>query len=119
MPMTEEQAQAYFERKVNEWLEEGPEEVVRVLVLWATRPRNHEPRIEIDASELEEMEDLDFLPEGDIDHDDEDRRAYDEERTRRPVDQVDDTDPNNPVDMSKEAWQDFYAENPDYEDNEP
>jgi len=27
----------FFDRKVEEWLQDGPEEVVRVLTLWATR----------------------------------------------------------------------------------
>ncbi len=54
--MSEPQAREYFERKVAEWLNDGPEEIVRVLTLWATRPRNEEPRIEIDAAELEALQ---------------------------------------------------------------
>ncbi len=42
-----------------------------------------------------------------------------EEGRRRPVDEPDDTDPHNPVDMSADAWLEFYAKNPDYEDMEP
>lgn len=37
--LTEEDIRRFFERKVEEWLEEGPEEVVRVLTLWASPDR--------------------------------------------------------------------------------
>lgn len=33
----EQRVHAYLTRKVAEWLADGPEEVVRVLTLWATR----------------------------------------------------------------------------------
>lgn len=36
----------------------------------------------------------------------------------RPFDQPDDTDPNNPVDVSIDAWREIMSD-PDYEDNEP
>ncbi len=40
-------------------------------------------------------------------------RVVERRREPRPVDQLDDTDPYNPVDMSREDWQDLYARNPD------
>jgi hypothetical protein len=38
----------------------------------------------------------------------------------RAVDEPDDTDPHNPVDVSRETWQELYARNPDLlDDQEP
>jgi len=62
MKVSEEQYLAYFKRKVAEWLEDGPEEIVRVLSLWASRRNTEEePRIEIsddflDAEAYEALE---------------------------------------------------------------
>ncbi len=53
-PITEEEAHAYFTAKVEEWLNDGPEEIVRVLTLWATRPRHEDARIEISIDLIKE-----------------------------------------------------------------
>jgi hypothetical protein len=43
----------YLERKVHEWLEDGPEEVVRVLTFWAQKPPGITPRLDLgDVREL-------------------------------------------------------------------
>jgi hypothetical protein len=43
----------YVERKVHEWLNDGPEEVVRVLTFWAKKPSGITPRLELgDVKEL-------------------------------------------------------------------
>jgi hypothetical protein len=45
---------AYFKQAVEEWLEEGPEEVVRVLTLWVTR-EGGQPKLVVDLDTLIEM----------------------------------------------------------------
>jgi hypothetical protein len=43
----------YVERKVDQWLNDGPEEVVRVLTFWAQEPPGEVPRLELgDVKEL-------------------------------------------------------------------
>jgi hypothetical protein len=43
----------YVERKVDEWLNDGPEEIVRVLTFWAKKPSGITPRLELgDVREL-------------------------------------------------------------------
>ena len=32
---------------------------------------------------------------------------------QRPVDELDDCDPNNPVDLTADEWREIYAQNPD------
>ena len=45
---------AYFELAVAEWLNDGPDEVVRILTFWATRTGGM-PRIVLDHEILTEM----------------------------------------------------------------
>jgi hypothetical protein len=45
---------AYFELAVAEWLQDGPEEVVRILTFWATRSGDR-PRIVLDHEILTEL----------------------------------------------------------------
>lgn len=45
----------YFEASIAEWLEEGPEEIVRILTIWATRPENETPRILMSDEVLYEL----------------------------------------------------------------
>jgi hypothetical protein len=49
-PGQEARVQEFFERKLGEWLNDGQEEVIRVLTLWATREgTSATPRIELGA----------------------------------------------------------------------
>jgi hypothetical protein len=41
----------YIERKVAEWMNDGPEEVVRVLALWARRPPGDTPCLDLGTAE--------------------------------------------------------------------
>ncbi len=43
----------YLKRKVDEWMEDGPEEVLRVLCFWARKPPGDTPRV--DLGDVEEL----------------------------------------------------------------
>ena len=43
----EEAIRQLFDRKVEEWLDDGMDEVVRVLTLWESKPRGDIPRIDL------------------------------------------------------------------------
>jgi hypothetical protein len=52
----EEAVHNYFTASIERWLlEDGPEEIVRILTIWTTRTEPHEPRIVLSDEMLLEL----------------------------------------------------------------